>query len=59
MGLSVLAVVVIWFVCAFLISHFFETKDTNAQKKRFHIATALHILINIMAFIAILTLLFG
>lgn len=59
MTLIVLVVIVVWFICGFLINYYFETKDTPAQKKGFHIATALHILINIIAFITILTLLYG
>ncbi|MGF1556530.1 hypothetical protein [Paucihalobacter sp.] len=59
MTLIVLVVIAVWFICGFLINYYFETNDTHAQKKGFHMATALHIFINIIAFITILALLYG
>lgn len=59
MALTVLVVVVIWFIGGFLIHYFFENKQTDARKKGFHIATALQILINIIAFVTVLSLLLG
>lgn len=56
MGLSVLAVVVIWFMCGFIINYAFESDETDLQKKRFHMAAALQIIINIIAVIVVLSL---
>lgn len=59
MTLTVLVIIMGWFISEYVISHCFETKNTKVHKKGFHIATALQILIHIIAYILILILLYG
>lgn len=59
MGLSILAVVVIWFITGFIINHLFESKRDELNKHRFHLGNALQLIIHIIAIIAVLGILFG
>lgn len=59
MGLSVLAVVVIWFIAGFIINHLFEGEKDELTKERFHLAAALQLVIHAIALIAVLALIFG
>jgi 4-hydroxybenzoate polyprenyltransferase len=59
MGLSVLAVVVIWFIAGFIINHLFEGEKDELTKRRFQLAAALQLVIHAIAFIAVLALIFG
>ena len=59
MELSILAVVVIWFITGFVINHLFESERDELSKHRFHLVNALQLIIHIIAIIAILGILFG
>lgn len=59
MGLSVLVVIVIWFIAGFAINHAFENDRDDLTKKSFHMAAALQIIVHLIAIIVILALIFG
>ena len=59
MGLSVLAVVVIWFITGFIINYLFENDENDLTKRRFHLATALQIMVHIIAVLLVLAIIFS
>jgi ACR3 family arsenite efflux pump ArsB len=58
MELSVLVVLVIWFITGFIINHAFENDKDDLTKQRFHLAAALQLIIHMIAMLTVITLIF-
>lgn len=59
MGISVLVVVVVWFITGFIINHIFIGERDDLTKHRFHLGNALQLIIHVIALIVVLAILFG